>query len=247
MAKFCSNCGNEMVDEAVMCVKCGTMVGNVKKENFNSNTNTNTNTNNGGKKKGLPTWAIVLIVVGCVVLIPLIILAILFFIGYNSLKDVDIDKIKDDFNDYIEENAGEYSVSGTIGDTLTGEDIRITLNGAYMYESIGDEYIVDTPDEGKEYLLFFFDVENISDDNKYISYYDFNGYADDIQTSITILFNDVDGIEALSSDLAPGKKAKGFVAFEVDKTWKEFEIHYKENLWEENTLIFKVTNSNEDA
>ena len=165
MAKFCSNCGNEMLDEAVMCVKCGTMVGNVKKEN----TTSNTNTNNGGKKKGLPTWAIVLIVVGCVVLIPLIILAILFFVGYNSLKDVDMDEIKDDFNDYIEENGGGYSSSGTIGDTLTGEDIRITLTGAYMYDSIGDGYLIDTPDEGKEYLLFFFDVENISDDNKYIS------------------------------------------------------------------------------
>lgn len=48
MAKFCSNCGNEMLDEAVMCVKCGTMVGNAKKENTTSNTNTNTNTGNGG-------------------------------------------------------------------------------------------------------------------------------------------------------------------------------------------------------
>lgn len=244
MAKFCSNCGNEMLDEAVMCVKCGTMVGNVKKENTTSNTNTNTN--NGGKKKGLPTWAIVLIVVGCVVLVPLIILAV-GYIGYKSFENVDKDEIKDDFNDYIEENTGGYSSSGTIGDTLTGEDIKITLTGAYMYDSIGDGYLIDTPSEGKEYLLFFFDVENISDDNRYISYYDFNGYADDVETSITIIFNDVDGIKNLSSNLAPGKRAKGFVAFEVDKLWKEFEIHYKENLWEENTLIFKVNNSNEDA
>ena len=35
MAKFCPNCGNEMVDEAAMCVKCGTMVGenNTNKNN----------------------------------------------------------------------------------------------------------------------------------------------------------------------------------------------------------------------
>lgn len=242
MAKFCSNCGNEMLDEAVMCVKCGTMVGNVKKEN----TTSNTNTGNGGKKKGLPTWAIVLIVVGCVVLVPLIILAV-GYMGYKSFENVDMDEIKDDFNDYIEENGGGYSSSGTIGDTLTGEDIRIALTGAYMYDSIGDGYLIDTPDEGKEYLLFFFDVENISDDNKYISYYDFDGYVDDVDVSTAILFNDVDGIKNLSSNLAPGKRAKGFVAFEVDKLWKEFEIHYKENLWEENTLIFKVNNSNEDA
>ena len=244
MAKFCSNCGNEMLDEAVMCVKCGTMVGNVKKENTTSNTNTNTN--NGGKKKGLPTWAIVLIVVGCVVLIPLIILAV-GYMGYKSFENVDMDEIKDDVSDYLEESKNKYSSVGTIGDTLTGEDIRITLTGAYMYDSIGDGYLIDTPDEGKEYLLFFFDVENISDDNKYISYYDFDGYVDDVDVSTATLFNDVDGIKNLSSDLAPGKKAKGFVAFEVDKTWNEFEIHYKENIWENNTLIFKVINSNEDA
>lgn len=242
MAKFCPNCGNEMVDEAVMCVKCGTMVGNVKKENISSNTNIN----NGGKKKGLPTWAIVLIVLGCVFLVPLIILAV-GYMGYKSFENVDMDEIKDDVSDYLEESKNKYSSVGTIGDTLTGEDIKITLTGAYMYDSIGDGYLIDTPSEGKEYLLFFFDVENISDDNRYISYYDFNGYADDVETSITIIFNDVDGIKNLSSNLAPGKRAKGFVAFEVDKLWKEFEIHYKENLWEENTLIFKVNNSNEDA
>ena len=39
MAKFCPNCGNEMVDEAAMCVKCGTMVGE-------NNTNKNSNIGN---------------------------------------------------------------------------------------------------------------------------------------------------------------------------------------------------------
>ena len=35
MAKFCPNCGSEMIDEAAMCVKCGTMVGenNTNKNN----------------------------------------------------------------------------------------------------------------------------------------------------------------------------------------------------------------------
>ena len=51
MAKFCANCGNELPENAAMCVKCGTMV------NGSGN-------NKGNKKKGLPTWAIVLIVVG---------------------------------------------------------------------------------------------------------------------------------------------------------------------------------------
>ena len=39
MAKFCPNCGSEMIDEAAMCVKCGTMVGE-------NNTNKNNEENN---------------------------------------------------------------------------------------------------------------------------------------------------------------------------------------------------------
>ena len=53
MAKFCTNCGNELTDNASICIKCGKEI--------------NGNKSNGGKrknKKGLPTWAIILIVVG---------------------------------------------------------------------------------------------------------------------------------------------------------------------------------------
>ena len=46
MAKFCINCGNELPENAAMCVKCGTMV------NGSGN-------NKGNNKKGLPTWDIV--------------------------------------------------------------------------------------------------------------------------------------------------------------------------------------------
>ena len=64
MAKFCTNCGNELPENAAMCVKCGKMV------NENISTNKNTSNGNDKKKKGLPTWAIVLIVIGCVIIIP---------------------------------------------------------------------------------------------------------------------------------------------------------------------------------
>ena len=60
-------------------------------------------------------------------------------------------------------------------------------------------------------------------------------------TSGKIIFNDVDGIKNLSANLASGKKAQGFVAFEVNKNWENFEIHYKEFLGD-RTLVFKVSN-----
>ena len=242
MAKFCPNCGNEMLDEAVMCVKCGTMV-----NDNNKKTSENKIINDGGKtgddnkkKKGLPAWAIVLIVFGSIGLLVMLVIVAFTIVGVNILKKTDHNEIKDKINDYIEENTK--SLYGTIGDTLTDDEFKITLTGAYMYNSIGDGSLVDTPGDGKEYLLFFFDVENISDEDEFISYYDFDGYVDDVACDTTIIFNDVDGIKNLSANLASGKKAQGFVAFEVDKDWKDFEISYKQN-FSDKSLIFKVTNS----
>ena len=83
MAKFCTNCGNELEENATMCVKCGKMV----------NENINRNTSNGNtKKRGLPAWAIVLIVVGCVILVPIIICVVLAIVGINYIKDNDINE-----------------------------------------------------------------------------------------------------------------------------------------------------------
>ena len=226
MAKFCTNCGNELEENSVMCGKCGKMV----------NENVNKNTSNGnGKKKGLPAWAIVLIVVGCVILIPIIICIILAIVGINYIKDNDIN-----IKDYIEEVV---TSNGTIGDTLTSDDLKITLTDALMYSSIEGDSFTDTPSEGKEYLVFFFNVENTGDESEYISSYNFSGYVDNTFVNNVILFNNVDGNESLSADLAPGKKARGYVAYEVDTNWKEFEIHYKDNSFDlEDSMIFKVVN-----
>lgn len=236
MARFCTNCGSELADEAAVCIKCGINV------NQGTNANTNTVNNTTGKKKGLPTWAIVLIIVGCVVLIPLIIVIVLFVIGYNAIKDVGIDEI-DKINDYINENSGSIK-TGTINDTLSDGEVKLTLTGAYMYDSIGEEPYVYTPEEGKEYLLFFFEVENVSSEINYISEYSFDGYADDVSVSTTSLYSEVDDTEQLSATITSGKKARGYIAFEVDKTWKDFEVHYKDSIWDDkDTLVFKIVNS----
>ena len=237
MAKFCPNCGNEIVDESAMCVKCGTMVG----ENNTNKNNEEKPTASGEKKKGLPAWAIVLIVLGGLGLLVVIAIIVFAVIGINALKKVDSNEIKDKLNDYIEENT-DSTLYGTIGDTLTDGSLSLTLTGAYKYDSIGEGYFVNTPAEGKEYLVLFFDIENISTESEYVSHYDFEGYVDDVACDTTIIFNDVDGIKNLSANLASGKKAQGFVAFEVDKDWKDFEISYKQ-IFSDKSLIFKVTNS----
>ena len=111
-----------------------------------------------------------------------------------------------------------------------------------MYDSLGtNEYYKETPKEGKEYLVFFFNIENISNESEYISNYDFSGYVDGYTVSTKNTINDINEMEELGTELAPGMKTKGFVMFEIDKTWQEFEIHF-DKLFETSELIFKVVN-----
>lgn len=224
MAKFCSNCGKELDENAALCLNCGVMV-----ENAQNNSN-NVNKTKIDKKKGLPTWAIVLIVIGCVILIPLIFIILICLFVYYVVNGFD----------YRAEET--LTQNGTIGDVLTTDEFNITLHDALIYSSIGtDENNLDIPDEGKEYLVFFFEVENVSNDNEYISDYDFTGYVDGIVVEKTYLYNDIDGIEELTANLPPNNKTKGFIAFEVDTTWQEFEIHY-EDWFGSNEIVFAVVN-----
>lgn len=228
MAKFCSNCGKELDENTAICLKCGVIVGN------NSQNNSSTaNNQEKEKKKGISTWAIVLIVLGCVILIPTMLIIIIAVTAYNVISNT-----KFDINDYIEETVTQI---GTIGDTLATDTFKITLTDALLYDSIGED-IIEIPVEGKEYLVFFFNVENVSRGTEYIAGFDFNGYVDGYTTSVKYLFNDIDGFEELGTDLAPGMKTKGYVAFEVDTTWQEFELHFSESLDFEGELVFTVVN-----
>ena len=225
MAKFCTNCGKQLDENAALCLNCGVLVGNTN------------NNQNKEKKKGLPTWAIILIIVGSILLLPIIVIVVFFIFAFNTVNKIienpDIDIWTDE---------EEVIAEGTIGDTLISDDFKITLTDALMYDSIGtEEETIDIPDEGKEYLVFFFDVENISEESQYISDFDFTGYVDGYELEVEYLYNDIDGIGDLDATLKPYKKAKGYVAFEVDETWESFEIRYSD--WFDDTeLVFRVIN-----
>ena len=230
MAKFCTNCGKKLEENAALCLNCGVLVGNTN------------NNQNKEKKKGLPTWAIILIIVGSMLLLPVIIVIIFFIFAFNTVNNIIENPNIDMWTD------GETIIEeGTIGDTLVSDDFKITLTEALMYNRVGtEEDTMDIPGEGKEYLVFFFDVENISDESQYISDYDFTGYVDEYEIEVEYLYNDINGIGDLDATLKPNKKIKGYVAFEVEETWKSFEISYSD-WFDDKELIFKVINKDDSS
>lgn len=122
-----------------------------------------------------------------------------------------------------------------IGKTLiTNDGISFTLLD--VKESKGDSF--SKPDSGKIYVLAQFLIENktkkdcnISSMLSFDAYCD--GFACDYSFGAMLVVDD-----QLDGTVAAGKKMKGWIGFEVEKGWKEFEIQVKPDVWSSEKLIF---------
>ena len=133
----------------------------------------------------------------------------------------------------------------TVGQTVTGEKWAISLTGAKVYDKIDDEYLPIEPAEGKQYLVLFFDVENVSAEDDYFNYFNIESYVDGYNSQISVLLGDVEGYQTLTGDVAAGKKLQGYLAWEVDPEWKELEVSYKDDVWTgSKAATFVVTPDN---
>lgn len=128
------------------------------------------------------------------------------------------------------------------GNYVEHDNLKFSFEKASQYDEIGEEFFVNKPEDGKKYLVLFFEVENISDEDQYVSVYDCEAYLDDYSIDQTILLTDVDGYDSLSSDIAPGKKAKGYFCYEVNSDWQKFELTYTDGIFSTDpTYEFVVT------
>ena len=71
-----------------------------------------------------------------------------------------------------------------VGQTVTGDKWAISLLSAKTFTEIKDEYYTDTPEEGKIYLVLFFEVENVSNEDDYFNYFNIESYVDGYNLSL---------------------------------------------------------------
>lgn len=130
-----------------------------------------------------------------------------------------------------------------VGMTVESDDWKISLLDAKQYKEIAmSSLYINTPDEGKEYLVLFFEAENISGKDDYFNYLYFESYVDDYNTNIEILMGEVDGYSTMTGDVAAGKKIKGYIAWEVSTDWQELEVTYNNDPFGmKNAATFLVT------
>jgi len=137
-------------------------------------------------------------------------------------NDTDKGEDKDEKTDNIF-SAGEY---------LETDTLKISYLSCQEYKS-ENQFI--QPKDGYVYYRLEFEFENIGNNDEFVSYYDFTGYADGYAVEQTYLLDD-----ALSATLSAGKKAKGAVYFEVPVDATEVTAEYEMNYWTEEKVIFVI-------
>ena len=142
-------------------------------------------------------------------------------------------------NDDTEEKEEEQKVFA-VGDSVESKDITITLVSAT--ESAGTDII--KPDDGKEFLILNFDIQNNSKSDINISSVTcFEAYCDDYS-----LNQDIIGLQApeakdqgqLDGSVAAGKKMNGVIVYQVPTDFKKFEIKVSPGFWSLKDIEFAI-------
>lgn len=154
-------------------------------------------------------------------------------------KKVDTAVSAEAKKDSTEEKEEEQKVFA-VGDSVESKGITITLVSAT--ESTGTDII--KPDDGKEFLILNFDIQNNSKSDINISSVTcFEAYCDDYS-----LNQDIIGLQApeakdqgqLDGSVAAGKKMNGVIVYQVPTDFKKFEIKVSPGFWSLKDIEFAI-------
>lgn len=105
--------------------------------------------------------------------------------------------------------------------------------------------LLTTAEDGTEFVIVFFEIENISEESQNFSVLWEEFYIDGVKTTQTLYGMLIDNSFQLTAvPVEPGRKAKGYFLFQISPDWKELEIIYDESLTdenEENVIKFVIT------
>lgn len=239
---YCKKCGKEITGNEAKCPDCGEalvdVADNTKKEK------------NPVTKKW---WFWVLIVAAA-----LIVISSVFCCGIgagsdsgetgtnakdeqNATSSAQIDADEPDATDVIADIGAE-EVSTTeeskddgflrVGDTLDDNGLKITYVSAEKWTGY-NQYM--EPKDGNIIIKLYFDAENESSVDRFISLYDFLCYADGSATDMYY-----SGADDLSLTLSKGRSGSGAVYFEVPADAEVVEVEYEVNIWTDRKAVFLV-------
>lgn len=125
---------------------------------------------------------------------------------------------------------------GTVGDSVQNTQWKLTLFDAKVYDKVG--FLI--PEDGNQYLVLFFEAENISSNSGTLAVTLFSG----IGATYRMLISDVDNYKALNGTVAAGGKLQGYVAWEIGPRFTKLEVSYKDLINNSEVYSFVVKPEN---
>lgn len=179
------------------------------------------------KKKEPKGLAIAGIVLSTIALVVCVLVTFLLVNVYTAVSD--------NISDYIDNEESQITEkSAKIGESTTLNDVTVTL--VAVNDDFKDYYSFASVDDDCKILKADFEFENVGDYTEYVSYSDFDCYADKFSCDT---FSSVEDGYFYAS-IAKGKKAKGSVYFEIPKDAKKIEIEYDGGSYDGSKITFVV-------
>ncbi len=132
---------------------------------------------------------------------------------------------------YVLEGTAEATADAfAVGDIIEAGGLTITYLSCETDTSYSDYY---QPESGYHYVTCTFEFENTGDSDEYVSFYDFDCYADGLNCNQAYFRDD-----AVSATISSGRKAQGTVTFLVPDDASVVEVEYPTNYWTSNRVVF---------
>ncbi len=177
-----------------------------------------------GGKLGIPAWIKALIIV--------VIIFICVIGCVNGCSNAVNEAVEDTKNSYKDING---KTSFKINETFQNKYEKITMIEINKNVTNYNSYL--GPKTGNKIIALKFEVENINENNDelYVSSLNFNAYADGVAVDSYIYASDK--YNDLSATVGKGKKAIGYVLYEVPKNAQKITVEYNADFWTDGNAI----------
>ena len=121
-----------------------------------------------------------------------------------------------------------------IGDVVKMGDLNFAVNGIHL--SDGSDFI--KPDEGYKFLMLDISIKNTGEEFENISSLMMFKLVDDEGISYDISLADTKG--QVDGKMAPGRRLRGEIAFEVPNNIEQFELEINPQIWNKGLIIVNI-------
>lgn len=205
----CKVCGENIAKDAKICPKCGAKIKKSK-----------------------------VFLIGVIILCIIVIIAV----GSNNDEpkkvnsDSQVTEQADSGSKESEKQSNNDKNVFSVGETAELNNIIVSMRE--VSESSGSAY--NKPADGNVFVICEFEITNNSDKEINVSSaLSFDAYCDDYACPFSLAaLLEKENKNQLDGTVAAGKKFNGVVGYEVPSEWKNIEIHFTPDFWNNKDFIF---------